>query len=233
MGPMNVFPGVCLIIPVRDEVAVIDELCAAVLLAQGAGADVLIVDDASTDGTTERLEALRGAGVHIIRTDRSLGFGAAIRAGLDAAPQQGYLAWLPGSMRVHPLFAVALAHELHRRAVYGTAYVKARRLNRPWQEALPSRAAGVVLSLLGRGSFLEVGGTPTVVPVTARDALLLGPDGVEFETETIRLLRRDGLQMLRLAIPFGPRKHGHSHWNRGLRSQLSLLYRLARRVIHS
>ena len=228
---MNVFPGVCLIIPVRDEVAGIDELCAAVLLARGAGAAVLIVDDASTDGTTERLEALRDFGVQIVRTDRSFGFGAAIRAGLDVAPRHGYLAWLPGSMRVHPLFAVALAHELHRRAVYGTAYVKARRLNRPWREALPSRAAGVLLSLIGRARLFEVGGTPTVVPATARGALLLGPDGVEFETETIRLLRSEGLHMLRLAVPFGERRHGHSHWNRGIRSQFGLWCRLVRRVI--
>jgi hypothetical protein len=95
---------------------------------------------------------------------------------------------------------------------------------------VPSTLAGTLLSIWGGGPYFEVGGTPTIVPSSMLEQLLKGPEGLEFETFTVFAMRRAGLEMLRLPASFGQRSHGTSHWNKGLGSQLSLLYSLLRYV---
>lgn len=55
-----------------------------------AYADFLIVDDASTDGTSEMLQQHESRGVKTIRHDRRRGVGAAIRTAIGHARSQGY-----------------------------------------------------------------------------------------------------------------------------------------------
>jgi len=53
-------------------------------------ADYLVVDDCSTDGTTEMVHSFASEGVRTIRHDRQKGVGAAIRTAIDYAMDQGY-----------------------------------------------------------------------------------------------------------------------------------------------
>ncbi len=52
--------------------------------------DYLIVDDASTDGTTEMIRGFAARGVQTIRHDRRSGVGAAIRTAIKYAISRGY-----------------------------------------------------------------------------------------------------------------------------------------------
>ena len=74
------------LIPVYNERATIDRLLDAVH-AVPIPKEVVCVDDASTDGTGERLEALRAAGRIdvLVRHERNRGKGAAIRTALAAS----------------------------------------------------------------------------------------------------------------------------------------------------
>lgn len=53
-------------------------------------ADYLIVDDCSTDGTTEMIHSFASEGVRTIRHGRRRGVGAAIRTAVEYARDQGY-----------------------------------------------------------------------------------------------------------------------------------------------
>ncbi|MBF0532794.1 MAG: glycosyltransferase family 2 protein [Candidatus Omnitrophica bacterium] len=53
-------------------------------------ADYLIVDDGSTDGTTEMIRSFADRGVKTIRHEQRRGVGAAIRSAIKYARQQGY-----------------------------------------------------------------------------------------------------------------------------------------------
>jgi glycosyltransferase involved in cell wall biosynthesis len=74
------------IVPVYNECATVEEIirrvrAAAVPLA----VDVIVVDDASTDGTDKVLAALADSGIHVITHERNMGKGAAIRTAFGHA----------------------------------------------------------------------------------------------------------------------------------------------------
>jgi glycosyltransferase involved in cell wall biosynthesis len=75
--------------PARNEAAHIEQTLAewyAVAMAVG-DAELVVIDDCSTDGTSARLDALSAAmpGLRVLRTDHNAGHGPAIRLGLEAS----------------------------------------------------------------------------------------------------------------------------------------------------
>jgi glycosyltransferase involved in cell wall biosynthesis len=72
------------VIPAYNEAATIARQVGRVL-AQTAATEVLVVDDASTDGTAKALEAVGDPRVRVLRHDRNRGKGAAVRTGFAAA----------------------------------------------------------------------------------------------------------------------------------------------------
>lgn len=80
------------VVPVRDEAQSIAAVLAALPDAvDGVELDVLVVDDGSVDGSGE---LARAAGARVLRHQRSRGLGAAVRAGLELARDEGYAACL-------------------------------------------------------------------------------------------------------------------------------------------
>lgn len=69
------------IVPAHDEQATVGRVVSALLQLQPAPQQVLVVDDGSSDGTAA---VARAAGARVIRHDRRLGNGAALRSGLEA-----------------------------------------------------------------------------------------------------------------------------------------------------
>ena len=62
---------------------------------QGAGCDILVVDNASTDGTAELLKTLAGPDLQSLNPGRNLGGAGGFALGVEAAVEAGYEAvWL-------------------------------------------------------------------------------------------------------------------------------------------
>jgi len=75
---------VSVIIPVYNEQDTVAETISRVR-ASPVEKEIIVVDDASTDGTSEVLESLQGADLRVVRQPRNMGKGAAIRRGLEMA----------------------------------------------------------------------------------------------------------------------------------------------------
>jgi glycosyltransferase involved in cell wall biosynthesis len=74
------------IVPVYNECATVGEIIRRVRAATvPLAVDVMVVDDASTDGTDKVLAALVDSGLHVITHERNMGKGAAIRTALGHA----------------------------------------------------------------------------------------------------------------------------------------------------
>jgi glycosyltransferase involved in cell wall biosynthesis len=77
-------PEVSVVVPTRDRVAMLRRTVHSVL-AQDVAVEVLVVDEASTDGTAESIAELGDPRVCLIRHDRPLGVAAARNHGLAEA----------------------------------------------------------------------------------------------------------------------------------------------------
>ena len=82
----DIEPCLSVVMPVYNEVATVAELI-KIVLAQRPVRQLIIVDDASTDGTWEKLQSATGgdARVTLLRHEQNQGKGAALRTGFAQA----------------------------------------------------------------------------------------------------------------------------------------------------
>jgi glycosyltransferase involved in cell wall biosynthesis len=140
---------IAVVVPAFDEARWI----AATVKAMPAFVDVVVVvDDASRDGTAALVEALRVPRVHVVRHPDNRGVGAAIVSGYRHARALGadVIAVMAGDGQMHPDDLPRVLEPIVR----GEAeYVKGDRLHHPWVwSAMPlGRIAGdLVLSCITR-----------------------------------------------------------------------------------
>ena len=79
-------PEISVVIPCYNEVSTIEAILDAVRASEIRDKEIIVVDDASSDGTREKLRSLEGQpGLRVIFHERNRGKGAALRAGFLAA----------------------------------------------------------------------------------------------------------------------------------------------------
>lgn len=82
------------VIPTRNRWSILADAALPAALSQvGVDHEVVVVDDGSADGTSDRLAALGDPRLRVVRNDRSVGVGRARNAGIDAA-QGAWIAFL-------------------------------------------------------------------------------------------------------------------------------------------
>ena len=163
---MQTSPALSVVIPVFDEVECLDPLVrdvSGVLDALGRSAEIVAIDDGSTDGSFERLVALRAVEprLRVVRLQRNYGQTAALAAGIDHA--RGDLivtldADLQNDPRDIPRLLAALDDDVD--LVNGWR----REREDPWlSRRLPSRIANRIISAVTGTSLHDYGCTLRVM----------------------------------------------------------------------
>jgi glycosyltransferase involved in cell wall biosynthesis len=202
------------VIPMFNERESIEGTVAAVqavLASHGAGYEIVIVDDASTDGSCALAEALAGRDgrIRILRHPRNRTLGGALRTGFGAARNELVLytdADLPVDLRVLPQ-ALALLE------TSGADVLVGYRLNpgaAGARRALYTRAYnGLIRGLFG----LQVRDVNFAFKLFRRrllDAVTLRSEGSFIDAELLLEARRAGARFEQLGLHYQPRTRGRS-----------------------
>jgi len=196
-----------IVVPVLNEEACIDEFCTRIAQL-GDGVRLIFVDNASTDGTIERIA--RHPEARLVRHTHNQGYGASVRHGIEAgeAPR---VVIIDADLEYPPERIPALLDALERHPV-----VYCSRFRGPEPPQMPAfrrfgnrLMSGLYNLLYGQG----VTDLYTGMKGFRRDAFPVGrlsKDGFEHGAEIAALIAFSGHHIHEIAVDYQPRQKGAS-----------------------
>jgi glycosyltransferase involved in cell wall biosynthesis len=182
----------------------------------------LIVNNGSTDSGIEELLNEDSKYWKCKKLKVNLGFGGGILEGIKAA-ETNWIGWMPGNLKIKPADVEKLVAGLNLKS--GT-FIKCHRLRNSKSAKLKTFVAGFIQSVLTKSNLFDTGGTPTICERNFILPLTNLPTDFVFESRILFEARNNNLYIERPWIPYGERVYGSSHWQKGLRSELSLMRKI-------
>jgi glycosyltransferase involved in cell wall biosynthesis len=195
------------IIPVYNERETIAETIARVR-ASPVEKEIIVVDDASTDGTPEALEALRGPDLKVVRQPQNRGKGAAIRRGLEEAEGEVVLiqdADLEYDPADYPKLLGPI-EEGRAEVVYGTRAPEFRGMRAPHRAF--NWAAARLANLLYRAGITDEATCYKVFRTELIKSLPLRCERFEFCPEVTARVRKRGIRIHEVPVSYQARSIG-------------------------
>jgi glycosyltransferase involved in cell wall biosynthesis len=219
------FPELSVVFPAYNEVECLDTLVRelrAVLDQIGRPAEIIAVDDGSTDGTFERLVALRAdePRLRVVRLQRNYGQTAGLAAGIELA-RGDVIVSLDADLQNDPHDIPRLLAALRDDVDVVTGWRRERQ--DPWlSRRLPSHVANRVISLVTGTRLHDYGCTLRVMRAAVAKELRLYGELHRF----IPALAADlGARVVEIPVAHRPRTLGRSKYglSRTLRVMLDLM----------
>ena len=225
-------PLVSIIVPVYNESAtvgaVIQRLIAVPLPADR---EILVVNDGSTDGTRDVLDAMPAhLAVRVIHAPRNGGKGSAIRLGLAEA-RGSIIAIQDADLELDPAQLADLVAPILRgeaTVVYGSRFLQPIS-QAPWLTVVANRVLTGVTNLLYGSRITDMETCYKIMDTAVARSLRLESNRFDIEPEiTAKLLRR-GHTILERPVRFEPRSRAQGKkigWKDGVRAlQVLVKYR--------
>lgn len=198
-----------IIIPVYNEKDTVLELIARVR-ASPFDKEILVVDDASTDGTSALLKTFQGGDIVLLRHDRNRGKGAAIRTALGKASGDVVLIQ-DADLEYDPKdYAVLLEPLLDGRAdaVYGSRFLGGPHRVLLFWHYLGNLFFTFLTNLLYNVNFSDMGTCYKAFRADVIQSLDLKSDGFGFEPEVTAKICKRKLRIYETPISYSGRTHG-------------------------
>ncbi len=203
-------PTLSIIICVYNEaasvLAVIDRV-RAVTLSDGWRKDIIVVDNCSTDGTREQLQALTYPDVRVIYHERNLGKGASVRTGFrEALGEYGVIQdadfeYEPAELALF----TARASTTNAVAVFGSRTLGGRHIYKYAQNYWGVRLLTSLTNLLFGGHLSDVAVATKMVRVDVFRALDLQGTAFELDFELPALLLKRRYAIVEVPVSYQPR----------------------------
>ncbi len=201
------------VVPVKDEAENVGPLAREIAagIASETSAEIIFVDDGSSDNTARTLTALKQelSGLRVLRHERNLGQSRAIRSGVRAAKGE-IIVTLDGDGQNDPADIAKLVTVL--RAGPGTlglvSGVRAQRQDSASRK-LASRAANRIRQWLVHDGAVDSG---CGLKAFRRDAFLALPYFDHMHRFLIALMLREGYEVRFVDVNHRPRLHGRSKY---------------------
>ncbi|MDE2183291.1 MAG: glycosyltransferase family 2 protein [Alphaproteobacteria bacterium] len=206
-------PALSVVVPVKDEAGNVGPLAREIAAAvAGEDAEIIFVDDGSTDGTDAALLALKAdiAGLRVIRHANNRGQSRAVRSGVRAANSE-LVVTLDGDGQNDPADIPSLISELRRGGPMLGLVAGVRRKRK-------DTASKRIASRVGNGVrqwLLKDGATDSGCGLKAfrREAFLALPYFDHIHRFLITMMLREGYEVRYVGVNHRPRLSGRSKYN--------------------
>jgi len=228
----NVMSKFLVVIPTYNEIENIAAIIEAVL-GLPLGAQLLIVDDSSPDGTGLRVEELKGqygGRLHLLSRQGKQGLGTAYIAGFRWGLEEGfdYLSEMDADFSHDPQDLTRLLEACEQRAdvAIGSRYKNGFRVKDwPLSRILISYCASIYVRLVTWMPIFDTTAGFVCYKASALQALLAQPiemKGYGFQIEMKYLAYRLGFKLVEVPILFTDRQRGKSKMSGGIFSEALL-----------
>ena len=181
-------------------------------MAREGGAEVILVDNGSTDDTPAILERLLRdqRQCRSVRVESNRGYGLGILTGLGHA-RSTVLGWTHADLQTDP--ADALAAAVLFDAPGPPPFVKGRRYGRPISDVAFTVGMSIFETLLLRRRLWDINAQPTMFRREFFESWRNPPHDFSLDLYAFYQARRQGLPVRRVPVRFVARAHGQSRWN--------------------
>jgi glycosyltransferase involved in cell wall biosynthesis len=174
--------------------------------------EIVVVDDASTDDSADlvRAAAARNPAIRLLRHERNLKLGAAIRTGFRAATKQVVL-YTDADLPVDP---DAIGRALRAMRVTGADVIAAYRFDRVpegMRRAIYSLIYNTLITLLFRWPLRDINFAFKLFRREVLDSIELKSEGSFIDAEMIVKARNAGFRIHQIGVDYFPRTYGESH----------------------
>ncbi|MDD2806337.1 MAG: glycosyltransferase family 2 protein [Elusimicrobiales bacterium] len=220
-----------IVLPCYNEAGNLPELLAGFAAGIPADMELVLVDNASTDGTAEllRREAPKHPFLRIVSVEVNRGYGAGILSGLAAA-RGAVLGWAHGDLQYSPADILAAAESL-RPLAGGKVFLKGLRSNRSAADVFFTGAMALFASAALGLRLRDINAQPTFFSRELFEGWADPPGDFSLDLFAYADALRRGYQAVRRPVRLAPRPHGSSSWNRGLADRLRLSWRMTGAVL--
>mgnify|MGYP002846260804 CR=1 FL=1 len=181
----------------------------------------LILDNGSSDNSIgEYLKNNTLKNIKFIKFESNYGYGGGIKKATNYCVEH-YIGWMPGNMKIAPVdacnfFKFSIEQEFD--------LIKAKRVGRPFIDWLKTLVFGILASLHFKQNMLDSGGVPSLTKKAFfKEKESSIPDNFSFDVFMLYYFRSKNQKVLRPKINYTTRLHGESKWQKGYKSELSLI----------
>lgn len=178
-------------------------------------AELLLVENGSTDDSTVTLDGLLATGLYpfarVVRVPVNRGYGFGVMSGLREARGE-FVAFSHADMQCAAGDVFAAFHELCASPNPEKSLIKGRRHGRHWHDCMITAAMSLfAFALLGR-RLTDINAQPKVFHRSLLDRLDRPVDSFQLDLYILYTAASSGFAIRTVPVAFPPRIHGTSNW---------------------
>src|SRR3990167_121136 len=216
---------ISIIIPVFNEEKTIAKIIRQINNVVGFQKEIIVIDDASVDGTSQKLQEFKG--IKIIRHPNNLGKGSAIKTGINSASGD-YILVQDADLEYDPQDVLSMIKPINQgkaEVVYGSRFTGPRR-NMFFWHWMGNQLLTLVTNILYNTTLSDMETCYKLIPLKLIKSLDLKAKRFEFEPEvTAKILKRN-IRIWEVPISYAGREYDEGKkitWRDGIPALWTLI----------